>query len=143
MADIDDLLNELKEEYETGRTPSPSPPSPKIKSQSSDSINQLLDDIKEEIAQPPKLDVEVKPVKTESPKPDDLSQNLHIVIRAEDEQKKEQRRRESLKQKAHQWLAKLDPTSDEGMWFEEFSYSYDSKLEAAITYLEALREAGK
>lgn len=51
-----------------------------------------------------------------------------------------QRRREALTQEATEWLKKLNPRSEEGMWFEEFSYSYSSKLEAAIDYLEALRE---
>lgn len=55
-------------------------------------------------------------------------------------QQREQRRREALRQEAAEWLKKLDPHSEEGLWFEEFSYSYSSKLEAAIDYLQALRE---
>ncbi len=51
-----------------------------------------------------------------------------------------QRKREALTQEAKEWLKKLNPRSEEGLWFEEFSYSYPSKLEAAIDYLEALRE---
>lgn len=55
-------------------------------------------------------------------------------------QQREQRKREALTQEANEWLKKLNPRSEEGRWFEEFSYSYPSKLEAAIDYLQALRE---
>ncbi|HEY9893673.1 MAG TPA: hypothetical protein V6D37_18130, partial [Candidatus Sericytochromatia bacterium] len=55
-------------------------------------------------------------------------------------QQREQRRREALTKEATEWLKTLNPRSDEGRWFEEFSYSYSSKLEAAIEYLQALRE---
>lgn len=55
-------------------------------------------------------------------------------------QQKEKRKREALTQEAQEWLKKLNPRTEEGLWFEEFSYSYSSKLEAAIDYLQALRE---
>ncbi|MEQ9672629.1 salt stress protein, Slr1339 family [Coleofasciculus sp. G2-EDA-02] len=53
---------------------------------------------------------------------------------------RQQRKREALKQQAQEWLNNLKPHSEEGLWFEEFSYSYPSKLEAAMDYLQALRE---
>jgi hypothetical protein len=43
-----------------------------------------------------------------------------------------------LTRKAEAWLKKLDPNSEEGFWFEQFAFSYPSKLEAAIDYLKAL-----
>ncbi|MFM2429708.1 MAG: hypothetical protein RLZZ511_921 [Cyanobacteriota bacterium] len=49
-------------------------------------------------------------------------------------------RREALRQTAAQWLKQLKPKSDEGRWFEEFACNYESRLEAAIDYLEALEE---
>jgi hypothetical protein len=55
------------------------------------------------------------------------------------EQVKAQRRQE-LRQAAEQWLKKLKPKSEEGRWFEEFACNYDSRLEAAIDYLEALED---
>lgn len=58
------------------------------------------------------------------------------------EEQREQRRKAALRDKAQQWLKTLNPRSEEGQWFEEFSYSYDSKLAAAIDYLEAMRETG-
>ena len=58
------------------------------------------------------------------------------------EELRERRRKEALKEKARQWLKNLNPRSEEGQWFEEFSYSYEDKLQAAIDYLEAMRESG-
>jgi len=58
-------------------------------------------------------------------------------IRAEQRRKRE---REALTQQATEWLKNLNLRSEEGLWFEEFAYSYPSKLEAAIDYLQALRE---
>jgi multidrug efflux pump subunit AcrA (membrane-fusion protein) len=56
------------------------------------------------------------------------------------EQQKQDRKRQALKQEAEVWLKKLHPNTEEGRWFEEFSYNYPSKLEAAIDYLAALKE---
>lgn len=55
---------------------------------------------------------------------------------------REQRRKAALKERAQQWLKDLNPRSEEGKWFEEFSYSYEDKLQAAIDYLEAMGETG-
>ncbi|MEH1810554.1 salt stress protein, Slr1339 family [Nostoc sp.] len=44
---------------------------------------------------------------------------------------------EGLKVQAKEWLAKVDPLSSEGLWFERFAESYPSKLEAAIEYLRS------
>jgi septal ring factor EnvC (AmiA/AmiB activator) len=56
------------------------------------------------------------------------------------EQLRQQRRAELAKQ-AEAWLNQLDRHSDEGLWFEEFACGYESLLEAAIDYLEALQAA--
>lgn len=56
------------------------------------------------------------------------------------EQQKQERKRQALKQEAEVWLRKLHPNTEEGRWFEEFSYNYPSKIEAAIDYLAALKE---
>jgi hypothetical protein len=55
---------------------------------------------------------------------------------------RDRRRQEALREEAKTWLIKLDPRSEEGKWFQEFSYSYEDKLRAAIDYLEAMRETG-
>ncbi|MGC1393851.1 MAG: hypothetical protein WA828_06180, partial [Coleofasciculaceae cyanobacterium] len=56
-------------------------------------------------------------------------------------QQREKQRKEALTKEATEWLKNLNFSSEEGLWFEEFAYSYPSKLEAAIDYLQALREA--
>jgi len=58
------------------------------------------------------------------------------------EELRNRRRQEALREDAKKWLEKLNPNSEEGKWFREFSYSYENKLQAAIDYLEALRETG-
>ena len=58
------------------------------------------------------------------------------------EELRERRRKEALREKAQEWLKNLNMRSEEGKWFEEFSYSYEDKLQAAIDYLEAMRESG-
>ena len=58
------------------------------------------------------------------------------------EELRERKRKEALREDAKEWLAKLNPRTEEGRWFEEFSYSYEDKLQAAIDYLEAMRETG-
>lgn len=62
------------------------------------------------------------------------------------EQQKQQRlealhlqRRVALQEQAREWLKRLNPKSDEGLWFEEFACNYESRLEAALDYLEALQ----
>ncbi len=65
-----------------------------------------------------------------------------LIAAQKREEQKEQRRKAALRQQAQQWLKTLNPRSPEGKWFEEFSYAYDSKLAAAIDYLEAMRESG-
>jgi hypothetical protein len=44
--------------------------------------------------------------------------------------------RQALQKPAKKWLAKLDPLSSEGLWFEKFAEGYADKLTAAIDYLQ-------
>ena len=44
--------------------------------------------------------------------------------------------------KARRFLARLDPHSTEGMWFEAVAGSFPSRLDAAIAYVEAVGPAG-
>jgi hypothetical protein len=53
-----------------------------------------------------------------------------------------QQRRAELAGKAQKWLKQLNPKSEEGRWFDEFACGYESRLEAAIDYLEALQSVG-
>jgi TolA-binding protein len=54
-----------------------------------------------------------------------------------------QQRRAELAQQAEAWLKQLSPRTEEGLWFEEFACSYESRREAAIDYLEALQEVNR
>lgn len=42
---------------------------------------------------------------------------------------------------ARRFLARLDPDSSEGMWFDAVAGSFPSRLEAAIAYLESVGPA--
>lgn len=118
MSEIDDLLSQIKAEYQE------SPGSPK---KPPEAMAELLEQVQAEISSPP------KPPAT-PPRPPQPQKDLEL------ERKK--RRQQALEEKARQWLTSLDPQSEEGRWFQEFAYSYDSRVQAAVDYLEALRETG-
>jgi hypothetical protein len=52
-------------------------------------------------------------------------------------------RQQELRSQAQDWLGNLDLKSTEGRWFEEFGCHYESQLDAAIAYLEALQEVDR
>jgi hypothetical protein len=52
------------------------------------------------------------------------------------QEKLQAKQKAALEKPAKQWLAKLDPLSSEGLWFERFAESYPHKLAAAIDYLQ-------
>ncbi|MEH2063627.1 MAG: hypothetical protein V7K50_15420 [Nostoc sp.] len=76
---------------------------------------------------------------------DFAEEDAAIELKKQQELEQEQIRQEQLKAKqlealkvqAKKWLAKVDPLSSEGLWFERFAESYPSKLEAAIEYLKS------
>ncbi|WP_293095023.1 hypothetical protein [Moorena sp. SIO3I6] len=88
-------------------------------------------------------DRELAEMRTEFEKKDQeevLKQQQELEAEQKRVQQQKQREREALNQQATEWLKGLTPNSAEGLWFEEFSDSYPSKLEAAIDYLQALKE---
>ncbi len=192
---MDDLLAQLKEEFEPKRESNqntqsssvPKPPQPPQSAASSASMEQMLDELR--------ADIESGRGRRKSPQSQPVSaikptqaskdsakyrERLNILIeqdyqmqarkreakmaeiqRQEEarlaeqkrrqqelieaqrrEELRERRRKEALREKAQQWLKNLNMRSEEGKWFEEFSYSYEDKLQAAIDYLEAMRETG-
>lgn len=171
MGNIDDLLSQLKAEYTQNEpkkavsreTPSPQPP--KV---ASSPLDQLLADVKTEIegnisASKPQFSSytpERKPSLYQSssqshPLLADLQEEYKEQALLEEKQRqqeileqqrlelqREQKKREILKRRAQEWLNKLNPKSEEGRWFEEFACSYSSRVQAAMDYLEALRETG-
>lgn len=115
---IDDLLQEL----ETPPSPAPIPQAP--------SPQRLLETMKSEYEQQQAAALQ----QAELERQQQAQQKQHRL-----EQLKQQRRAELTETAAH-WLKTLSPKSTEGRWFEEFACNYESRLEAAIDYLEALQE---
>ncbi|MCU0518596.1 MAG: hypothetical protein MUC60_17380 [Oscillatoria sp. Prado101] len=73
----------------------------------------------------------------------DRAEELKRQQQLQEEQRRQQQLLEQQRQKltlaAQAWLKELDPLSDEGLWFEELTGKYPSRLEAAIDYLQALQ----
>lgn len=126
MDSIDQLLAQLQSEYKevqpeqqskSATAKSFTPPLPK----SASLIDNLLAEVQADFAE---MDAAI-----ELKRQQELEQE-----RIRQEQLKA-KKLEALKVQAKEWLAKLDPLSSEGLWFERFAESYSSKLEAAIEYL--------
>ncbi|MBE9034027.1 salt stress protein, Slr1339 family [aff. Roholtiella sp. LEGE 12411] len=131
MDSIDDLLAQLKAEYEEIQPKQQQPKSNSAKSfksfiQPSTKSPSLVDNILAEI----KADFAVQEAAEELKRQQELEQEQ---IRQEQLKAKQI---ETLRAQAKEWLAKLDPFSSEGLWFERFAERYSSKLEAAIEYLQ-------
>jgi hypothetical protein len=129
MDSIDKLLAELQTEYKqvqpqqqqsksaTAKSLIPSSPKP------ASFMDNLLAEVKADFAE----------------------EDAAIELKRQQELEQERNRQEKLKAKqlealkveANEWLAKVDPLSSEGLWFERFAESYPSKLEAAIEYLKS------
>lgn len=132
MDEIDKLLNSLNH--------SPAAPRP-ASNVARSSIENLLKQI------------DASPQVAPSPSSDrlfeQLKQERQDSLKQEAQQKQErleqlkQQRRQALSVRAEEWLKTLDPNSSEGRWFEEFACNYQSQIEAAIDYLEALREVDR
>ena len=127
MEPIDELLAQLKAEYEEpAQASSRSQRSPQTPPHKDASVDNILQELQQEYQEQNQLQQQQR--------------QQELVAARQREEEKRQRRRQALTGQAQEWLTRLDPHSDEGLWFEEFSYSYQSKLEAAVDYLEALRE---
>ncbi len=50
-----------------------------------------------------------------------------------------QTHRQKVRQ-AQVWLKKLDKNSDERFWFDQFAFKYSSRIDAAIDYLQAVKQ---
>ncbi len=158
MESIDDLLAQVKAEYqeqELGIKPKkqplfqeeelklqppisstyqPQPETPKWVSTAQDS---LLAQVKAEFEEQQRAEELKRQQQLQEEQLRKEQQLREEQLRVE---QRRQREREALTQEATEWLKNLSPRSEEGLWFEEFAYSYPSKLEAAIDYLQALQE---
>jgi multidrug efflux pump subunit AcrA (membrane-fusion protein) len=164
---INQMLGELRKELESGRgranhTPSTSPQSPtsaqprlsaKDAAQARQRLNALID--QDYQAQAQKREAKLAEIKRQAEAK--LAEEKHQAeVKLAEEKRRQQelielqqrqelrdrRRQEALREEAKTWLLKLNPRSEEGKWFQEFSYSYENKLQAAIDYLEAMQETG-
>jgi acetylglutamate synthase len=169
MSEIDDLLAQIKTEYETEQQPQKSLPAqlkPQQEEQKTSLLDNLLAEVKQEVEEQitkPKQDLlsnhsdrsnsdiftlrldsdlisQVQQEFQEKEKIEQQRQQQQLQEEKQRQQKQEQRRRQELEKQAKEWLKNLKPNSDESVWFTEFSYAYESKLEAAIDYLQAMRE---
>ncbi|MFM7405173.1 MAG: salt stress protein, Slr1339 family [Cuspidothrix sp.] len=86
-------------------------------------MDNLLADVKADIAEQEAVEQRLKQ--------EELAQEKIRQEKIKVEQRK------ALEKPAKKWLAKLDPLSSEGLWFERFAEGYPDKLAAAIDYLES------
>ncbi|ACC81707.1 salt stress protein, Slr1339 family [Nostoc punctiforme] len=129
MDSIDKLLAELKTEYKEVK-----PQQQQSKSATAKSFIPPL----------PKSASFMDPILAEV-KANFAEEDAAIELKKQQELEQERIRQEQLKAKqleglkiqAKEWLAKVDPLSSEGLWFERFAESYPSKLEAAVEYLRS------
>jgi hypothetical protein len=158
MESIDDLLAQVKAEYQEkdlGVNPqkpplfqeeefkSPPPVSSTYVAQPSQQTilssaeENLLADVKAEFEEKERAE-ELK--RQQQQREEQLRKERQLKEEKLKEEQRQQRKREALEREAEDWLKNLNPRSEEGRWFEEFAYSYPSKLDAAIEYLAALRD---
>lgn len=153
-ASMEQMLAELRAELESGRgraSNSPQQPVSSVNTKTNrdeaspplrDRLNALIDADYQQQAE--KREAQLAAIKRQQEEKIAQQQRRQqeLIEAQRREELRERKRQEGLRQQAQQWLTKLNPRSEEGKWFEEFSYSYESKLEAAIDYLEAMRETG-
>ncbi|VEP13282.1 conserved hypothetical protein [Hyella patelloides LEGE 07179] len=152
---LDELLSDLKSQYNASNTTE--------KSQNNDKIEDLLNEVKSQL-KPNNISAKAKnnQVTSNNPQVNEYLDSLKAQYRNQQshqqaqkdliynrnqqeiivqEQQKQLKHKQLIRQ-AEKWLANLDPTSDEGMWFNQLAESYPSKLDAAISYLSTLDQSG-
>jgi hypothetical protein len=157
---LDNLVEQMQAEFQTSKTTAPIANnnakdllSRNSVSSGNSNVDNLLTDFqssfqskKSQQVNNPSLDPLVTQIKNEYQQKDieeveaASKANLEVIRQKE---LQEQRKRKALETKAQEWLKNLDPNSEEGLWFEEFSYAYETRLAAAIDYLDALGETRK
>ena len=115
QTNFDSLLSKVKSDLDKGDFLQSNDLSSTSQKSISESENKVLNEIKREIRK----------------------QEQEEQLRQE---KLNQQKLKEIKEQAKLWLENLDSHSEEGLWFEEFAYSYSSKFAAAIDYLAALEK---
>lgn len=153
---MEQMLSELSYELEFGTRPNssshqqPTPSAPPVEPKQNPSnsakyrqrLNALIDSDYQQQEQKREAQLAEKKRQEEAKIAEQQRRQQELIEAQQRAELREQRRKEALRETARQWLKNLNPRSEEGKWFEEFSYSYEDKLQAAIDYLEALRETG-
>jgi hypothetical protein len=130
---LDNLLAQVKTEFESGKVESKNISRQEDNSfkqssvNTSSSHNSLIEEVQAEYQA--------------QAKEEEKRKQQEILAQQKQQEEKAKRKQEALRKKAQEWLKQLKPNSDEALWFEEFAYSYESRVEAAIDYLEAIRES--
>ncbi|MDD1413527.1 hypothetical protein MEN41_02305 [Dolichospermum sp. ST_con] len=124
---MDKLLSEVQADFAENKTVPQNnlPPIQFIHSPVTNSdvfVDNLLADVQADLAK--------QDAAEQLRKQEELTQEKIRQAKFQAEQKK------ALEKPAKQWLAKLDPLSSEGLWFERFAEGYPDKLAAAIDYLQ-------
>ena len=150
---MDQMLDELRAEIESGRGRNKDSQSAVAATQSNSSTNEQNSKYRDRLnvlieqdyqMQARKREAKLAEIrrKEEARLAEQKRRQQELIEAQKREELRERRRKAAMKEKAQQWLKNLNMRSEEGKWFEEFSYSYEDKLQAAIDYLEAMRESG-
>ena len=165
MESIDRLLGELKAEYQASQkiaelksqppmqAEQPLPPVevPSNQTFKISDLNLYAGTLDKDLAQiKAEYEAQNKAQEVASPKPikveDEVQNKTQEVISLEQRpaekvivQLEVQTHRQKVRQ-AQVWLKKLDKTSDERYWFDQFAFKYSSRIDAAIDYLQAVNE---
>ncbi len=128
MDSLDKLLAELKAEFQSKSQSNQSQPTPiRPAAQPNVKSDSVIDDLLAEI----KADFQKQERREELKRLQELEEKQVLPVENRNNQQLQ-----TWRENAEKWLAKLDPFSPEGLWFERFAEKYSSKLEAAIDYLK-------
>lgn len=142
MDSIDKLLAQVKAEYE--ESPAEKLNKKQLKLNSSNEVfetEQLLqslpqrDSLMDDLLERVRADYQEQDKVEEQLKQQQLEAEQLRLKQLQIQQHKE------LGKQAIAWLRNLDSLSSEGIWFENFAKKYPSKLEAAIDYLQDIKES--
>lgn len=159
MESIDRLLGELKAEYQASQkiaelksqAPAQAPAPSNATFKTSD-INLYASPLDKDLAQI-KAEYEsqnkaqevasLQPLKAENEAPNKAQELASLEPQPAEKLAGPQLEVQTHRQKVRQaqvWLKKLEKNSDERYWFDQFAFRYSSRIDAAIDYLQAVKE---
>jgi hypothetical protein len=141
MDAVDRMLAELKAKYNPSELPAPTSTAQPVPASSSQtapgaqSLDELLRTIHADTRRAVRASLSAKTASHSQP------QRATTVSAPMPVSEPSKRQRTISLTDAHRWLQHIKPSTEEGLWFEEFALHYSSRLEAAIDYLAALQNA--